>query len=741
MAVGLDALLKIKAETSGANSVVALRQGITDLGRASKAAEGGMKSMGGAVAGLSGLMGALTPLLSVAGIMALGAKAIETGDKFFDLAQKTGVSVEALAKFSKAAALNGTDIDGVAKGLGKLSKAMLTTAQSGTGPAADAFRVLGINVTDASGQLRGADQVMLEIADRFKQMPDGATKTALAIQLLGKSGAELIPMLNQGGEAISKFSVKMTAEFAARADEFKDKTTMLNGAVNGLGITVANVLLPTLIDLAAKLIDVTKQVVSYVEDNKEALQTVMNWISAFAKATGMALRFTIDQVAAVSRVLGRLSMGDFAGAINEAQQFIANFKDQAGKDFQELAATINGTGQQAAGAVSTVKQQVLDLTTAEEAAKEKQAQWKAWVDETVASYGRMQFAMKQSEQAIAGQQKVLDARVGAELAINNAAKTMLQIRLSTASTDQERLEITRQMAAIDINSAEIQREAADAQIDAMVQEVRLKIASAQTAAAQAEATLAEARARGIATGEYEKALQAQLDLVEASMAELGIAQQVAKYKSQAADATYDAAVAQAQASIDALKLKTSTQQAANNIRQLPSSLDSAADAANRLANGMQMGADAAASMALGLGGFGRTVPSFTRMASSDLLSEHERRQLAAMSISERFAAGGFVQGPTAAMIGEGGQPEYVIPASKMAAASSRYLSGARGEAVLSGGGGSGPVTINVKTGPVMEFNGDRYVKLEELDRAMRITAEGVIGRLRTPAARRALGVT
>lgn len=111
-----------------------------------------------------------------------------------------------------------------------------------------------------------------------------------------------------------------------------------------------------------------------------------------------------------------------------------------------------------------------------------------------------------------------------------------------------------------------------------------------------------------------------------------------------------------------------------------------------------------------------------------------------------FATGGFVNRATVGLVGEAG-PEYIIPENKMAAASSRYLSGARGAAVLStgtatvSGSPSGDVTINVKTGPVMEFDGQRYVKLEDLDRAMRITAEGVIGRLRTPAARRALGVT
>jgi tape measure domain-containing protein len=106
-----------------------------------------------------------------------------------------------------------------------------------------------------------------------------------------------------------------------------------------------------------------------------------------------------------------------------------------------------------------------------------------------------------------------------------------------------------------------------------------------------------------------------------------------------------------------------------------------------------------------------------------------------------FAQGGVVDRPTLAMVGEGGEREYVVPESKMAAASSNYLAGARGGAVLAGAAsGGGTPTINITTGPVMEFDGKRYVSVADMERAMRLTAEGVIGRLRTPSARIALGI-
>ena len=81
-----------------------------------------------------------------------------------------------------------------------------------------------------------------------------------------------------------------------------------------------------------------------------------------------------------------------------------------------------------------------------------------------------------------------------------------------------------------------------------------------------------------------------------------------------------------------------------------------------------------------------------------------------------FSTGGYVSGPTMGLVGEAGESEYVIPASKMAGAMSRYSAGARGGSVIPGGSGeSGTVAgssgnaIVEYTGPVLNFNGDEYV--------------------------------
>ena len=124
----------------------------------------------------------------------------------------------------------------------------------------------------------------------------------------------------------------------------------------------------------------------------------------------------------------------------------------------------------------------------------------------------------------------------------------------------------------------------------------------------------------------------------------------------------------------------------------------------------------------------------------------------------QFAAGGYVTRPTIAQIGEGGEPEYVVPRSKALGFANNIVAGRAGAQAIPAGRGGGfavqpaaspattsrsaaapPIAINIQTGPVVEMNGQKYVSYDDLERAMRATADGVVGRLRTPYARQALG--
>jgi SLT domain-containing protein len=112
----------------------------------------------------------------------------------------------------------------------------------------------------------------------------------------------------------------------------------------------------------------------------------------------------------------------------------------------------------------------------------------------------------------------------------------------------------------------------------------------------------------------------------------------------------------------------------------------------------------------------------------------------------QFAKGGVVSGPTIAMVGEGGEPEYIIPQSKMAKASMNFLAGARGGAVVPRFAEGGVVMpssaqVSIQTGPVTQMDGTQYVTTQEMSRAVQAGVNQTLALLRNDiGTRRAVGI-
>jgi ribosomal protein L12E/L44/L45/RPP1/RPP2 len=129
--------------------------------------------------------------------VAAGKAALDTADNLSKLSQKTGISVESLSLLKPIAEQSGVSLEGLAKGMQKLATAMVEAA-GGSKEQVETFSRLGVSVKDAAGQLRPTEDVLLDLADAFAAMPDGAEKSALAVKLFGKSGVELIPVPQPG---------------------------------------------------------------------------------------------------------------------------------------------------------------------------------------------------------------------------------------------------------------------------------------------------------------------------------------------------------------------------------------------------------------------------------------------------------------------------------------------------------------------------------------------------------------
>lgn len=192
------------------------------------------------------------------GVMVKGA--IDSADAMSKSAQKAGVTTEALSRLAYAAGYSDVSLEELTGSLAKLSKAMGDAVISKTSTSARAFKALGIEITDANGRLRNSDVVFAEIADRFATMENGATKTALAMQVFGKSGAALIPLLNGGGDEMRRLAdeadrlgITLSTQTGKAAEKFNDTLTLIGKVLQGVVNQVAQAVLPSLQSLADTL--------------------------------------------------------------------------------------------------------------------------------------------------------------------------------------------------------------------------------------------------------------------------------------------------------------------------------------------------------------------------------------------------------------------------------------------------------------------------------------------------------
>lgn len=192
--------------------------------KGAKAAEKAAAAMGAAVAG------------AAAAVSKLVLEEAKNADELGDMSKKTGLSVEKLQEYRYVAEKAGTSLDTMTGAQAKLVNTM-NSARKGTGEQAEAYKKLGISVTDSSGKLRKADEVFLEAIDRLGKMEDGTERDSVAMKIFGKSAQELNPLIIAGSKGIE--------EYTRRAHE--------------LGIVVSDEAVGSLSDVADGVKDVTFQ--------------------------------------------------------------------------------------------------------------------------------------------------------------------------------------------------------------------------------------------------------------------------------------------------------------------------------------------------------------------------------------------------------------------------------------------------------------------------------------------------
>lgn len=260
MAIDKKVEVKISADASGVAKGVAIAQG--SLAKL-QTQLGAMESLSSKAFSFSGLAGiGLSASAAAAALVGAVKAAADYGDQLDNMAQRTGVAVEELSKLQYAAQLSDTSSEALGKGLANLSK-MMVAAANGAAESGKPFERFGIELRNADGSVRSANDVLMDLADVFSVMPDGAEKTALAMEFFGKKlGTEMIPLLNQGsaglkamGDEAERLGLVLNSEQAKAAADFNDNLDRMAQLSKSVAVSIGNALIPAINTFLQKLTD------------------------------------------------------------------------------------------------------------------------------------------------------------------------------------------------------------------------------------------------------------------------------------------------------------------------------------------------------------------------------------------------------------------------------------------------------------------------------------------------------
>jgi hypothetical protein len=212
------------------------------------------------------------PFIELAAILAGGMmfKSFVQGTEQLGLelekaSHKTGIAVEDLAGLKFAAEQVDVSFESVTKSMQKFSLVLQQANEGATTPGTKALKAMGISASDAEGRTKPLDKLIGEVADKFKDYKDGADKTALAMNLFGRAGAEMIPFLDKGSVAIAGAKDEAKAMGAVMSGEAVDAAVKFHEAQGRVGlvstalkITLGTALMPVLTLMANAFADSAK---------------------------------------------------------------------------------------------------------------------------------------------------------------------------------------------------------------------------------------------------------------------------------------------------------------------------------------------------------------------------------------------------------------------------------------------------------------------------------------------------
>ena len=250
----MDVMARLKADASGwvagfKQAEASARRTATAATAASSKAQAAQKRQASAVSG-----GGLVALAAAAAIGAYGVAAVkaftDTAASAVKVRRVMGGSIESASAYGAAAKLAGVDTEQFTKSLGLFDKKLVAANDNG-GKAAEMTAKLGTSFTNTDGSVKNLSAILPAVADKFQSMKDGPEEAALALQLFGRAGTQMLPFLNRGSAGIQDLLTKarqlglvIDEDGVAKLGKYRTAQRELQAGLEGLKVQLGSQIVP-----------------------------------------------------------------------------------------------------------------------------------------------------------------------------------------------------------------------------------------------------------------------------------------------------------------------------------------------------------------------------------------------------------------------------------------------------------------------------------------------------------------
>lgn len=238
----------------------------------------------------------------------------EVADQIGKTSQRIGVDALNLQRWQYAAKLADVSAESLSQSLGILQKGAYEAANGGKSQA-EAFRALGISVKDSAGQIKAPNELLLEMADALHKVENPTKRTALALDVLGRGGKELLPLFSEGAEGVQKLfkefdesGAGFSEEFIKQSEEANDNITRFQVSMQGLRNLIAVELLPVIDRVVTFITRVVRSIRQWLEGTELVKVGLIAFgIAAAAVAAKILIAFA-PMIATFTLIAGAIAL-------------------------------------------------------------------------------------------------------------------------------------------------------------------------------------------------------------------------------------------------------------------------------------------------------------------------------------------------------------------------------------------------------------------------------------------------